>query len=319
MRTVGIASGIEIHAPDDSYFSFYNSPYISHGQGSSVDIYPYHQSWSDDVVSPVSGRVVKIKKMQMGRPREFPTEDYDFGIGIQPEQSQSDIVRILHCGPIVNIGDQVEVGEKLGVTLRSRFFNYWTGPHYHVEVMAADSFERSSKSYPFDQILKFSSEKGLKPTTEIVFEIGEVTRDYVKGFPQGIEQASISDLVGLAAMDKDGIVLGILDGGLSHYKQGGVVGGSNIEVTKQIFFAGTPVGSVTDSNRFLRGPTITSYLEGHQLRGISCFVYPGRYTRKGVAPLVLVPKQYDQFRDVIEEGDVCTLRVRSKNNTVKAD
>ena len=319
MRIVGIASGTKIHAPEDSYFSFYNSPYISHGQGSSVDIYPHHQSWSDDVVSPVSGRVVRIKKMQMGRPREFPTEDYDYGLGIQPELSQNDIVRILHCEPTVVIGDRVEVGDKLGVTLRSRFFNYWTGPHYHVEVMESDSFERSSKSYPFDRIFSFPSGQGLKPTVDIAFEISEVTQDYVKGFPQGIEQATISDLMGLAAMDKDNIVLGILDGGLSHYKQGGVVGGSNIEESKQIFLAGTPVGSVTESNRFLRGPAITSYLEGQQLRGLSCFVYPNQYTRKGVTPLVLVPRQYDQFRGIVEVGDVCSLQITSENNTVKAD
>lgn len=319
MRIVGIASGTEIHAPDDSYFSFYNSPYISHGQGSSVDIYPHHQSWSDDVVSPVSGKIVRIKKMQMGRLREFPTEDYDYGIGIQPEQSQNDLVRILHCEPTVSIGNQVEVGDKLGVTLRSRFFNYWTGPHYHVEVMEADAFERSSKSHSFDQIFRFSNKKGLKPTADLSFEISDVHSDYVKGFPKGAEHAIISDLVGLAAMDKASMILGILDGGLSHYRRGGVVGGSDMEINKQVYFAGAPVGSVTDSNRFLRGPMITSYLEGHQLRGLSCFIYPSLYTKKGVPPLVLVPKEYDQLRGVVSVGDVCNLRIRSKNNTVKAD
>ncbi|MHA2025141.1 MAG: hypothetical protein ACW98U_04485 [Candidatus Thorarchaeota archaeon] len=319
MRLVGVASGTKIHAPDDSYFSFYNSPYISHGQGSSVDIYPHHQSWTEDVVSPVSGQVVRIKKMQMGRPKGFPTEDYDYGIGIQSDSSQGDIVRILHCEPTISIGDLVETGDKIGVTLRSRFFNYWTGPHYHVEVMGVDSFERSSKSYPFLEIFSFSREKAKQSTAELAFEISEVTQDHIKGFPRGIAQASISDLRGLAGIDKDNMVLGILDGGLSHYKQGGVVGGLEIEMKKQVFFAGNPVGSIINSNRFLRGPAITSYLDGNQLRGLSCFVYPVQYTRKGVTPLVLVPQQYDQFRGVVEVGDVCSLKITGQNNTVKAD
>jgi hypothetical protein len=257
--------------------------------------------------------------MKMGSPREFPTKEYDFGIGIQPEHSHSDIVRLLHCEPTVSIGDSIEVGDELGITLRSRFFNYWTGPHYHVEVMETDSFERSSKSYPFDQHFHFSSRKGLKPTKDIEFEISEVTEDYVKGFPRGVEHATLSDLVGLAAMDKKDMILGIIDGGLSHYKQGGVVGGSNIKKSTQIYFAGSAVGSIIDSNRFLRGPAIKSYLEGHNLRGLSCFIYPSSFTKKGVPPLVLVPNQYDQFRGMIEVGEVCQLQVRSQNNTVKAE
>jgi murein DD-endopeptidase MepM/ murein hydrolase activator NlpD len=318
MRIVGISSGTTIYAPDDSYFSFYNSPYISHGQGSSVDIYPSHQSWNDDVVSPVSGKIVRIKKMTMGRSRNFPTEDYDYGIAIQPDHSQKEIVRILHCEPTVSVHDQVDVGDVLGHTLRSRFFNFWTGPHYHVEVMAAESFTRSSQSYPFDQVFEFSKTEGLKQSAEIEFEINEVTEDYVKGFPRKVEHATISDLVGLAAMDEDDVILGILDGGLSHYRQGGVVGGKEIGMNTNVFFASSPVGTIKESSRFLRGPSITSYLDGCKLRGLSCFVYPMQYTKKGVPPLVLVPEHYDQFGSIVQEGDVCQLQIASKNNTVKA-
>ncbi|MHA2223551.1 MAG: hypothetical protein ACXAAO_16030, partial [Candidatus Thorarchaeota archaeon] len=61
----------------------------------------------------------------------------------------------------------------------------------------------------------------MKQDPDVTFEISEVTHDFIKGFPQELEQATISNLVGLAAMNKDDMVLGILDGGLSHYKQGG--------------------------------------------------------------------------------------------------
>jgi len=315
---LGIASGIKIRAPDDAYFSFYNSPYISHGQGSSVDIYPHHQSWSDDVVAPVSGKIIKIKKMKMGIPKEFTTDDYDFALGIRPDSSESDIVRIMHCDPCVRIGDTVEIGDSIGITLRSRFFNYWTGPHYHVEVMHEDSFERSSKSYPFDQLYQFPKQKGSKQSADIEDEVSEVTEDYVKGFPKGLDHATIGDLIGLAAADTHSTILGILDGGLSHYKQGGIVGGYDLKKKTIVFFAFTSVGTMSSSNRFLRGPAITSFLDGHQLRGLSCFVYPTLYTRRGIPPLVLVPRRHDEFKRLVEDGDVCQLQIRSKNNTVKA-
>jgi hypothetical protein len=185
--------------------------------------------------------------------------------------------------------------------------------------MGLNSFERSSSSYPFDDIFSFPAKKGMKQDPDVTFEISEVTHDFIKGFPQELEQATISNLVGLAAMNKDDMVLGILDGGLSHYKQGGVVGGREFNVNTQIFLARTPVGSVVESNRFERGPAISATLDGHQLRGISCFIYPSKYTRKGVTPLVLVPKHYGQFRKVLNAGDVCTLQIQGKNNMVKAN
>jgi len=319
MRIVGIASETEIYSPDDSYFSFYNSPYVSHGQGSSVDIYPFHQSWQDIVVSPVSGKVVKIKKMKMGRPKEFPTHRNDFGIAIQPEHTDKDIVRILHCDPTVSVGDRVDLGDSIGKTLRSRFFNYWTGPHYHVEVMDLESFERSSQSYPFKQLFRFPPREGLKESANIEYEISQVTRDFVKGFPRNIEHSTISDLIGLAAKSQEDVNFGILDGGISHYKQGGVVGGVNIKSNSVVYFAGKPVGTIADSHRFIRGPVISSTLDGKDLRGLSCFIYPEVYTKKGVPPLILVPNEYDQFSDTIIEGDVCLLEINSKNNMIKAE
>ncbi len=319
MRVVGIASGTKIRAPDDAYFSFFNSPYIGHGQGSSIDIYPEHQSWSGDIVSPVAGEIIRIKKMKMGRPKKFPTDDFDFALGIQPDNSENDIVRIMHCAPSVKLGDVVESGALIGTTLRSRFFNYWTGPHYHVEVMDQDSFERSSKSYPFDQYFQFSKHKGSKLSARIEFEVSEVTEDYVKGFPRGLKHASINDLIGLAAGDMSDHIIGILDGGLSHYHHGGVVGGTNLQEKTSVYIAGIPVGTMSSSNRFRRGPAIASFLDGHQIRGLSCYIYPKLYARKGTTPLVLVPRRYNEFTGLIEDGDVCQLQIRSENNTVKAD
>jgi len=320
MRVIGSASGIDILAPDDAYFSYYNSPYISHSQGSSVDIYPSHKSWAEDVVSPVSGKIVQIKKMKMGNPKPFPTEDFDFAIGIKPESSDDSIVRIMHCRPNLRIGESVSIGDSIGVTLRSRFFNYWTGPHYHVEIMHEDMFHRSSRSYSFEctidtSILKASPKK--KSEAEFEIDLSEVTKDYVSGLCKGIGWASYGDLKGLPASDNSESVMGILDGGISHYKHGGIVGGRDLEIGEEVFLANLPVGTASNSNMFMRGPVISAYIDGHRLRGISCFIYPTIYSQSDEQPMVLVPQQYDQFTGLLREGDTVLLQLR-ENNMVKA-
>ena len=85
MYRIGDAKGIKLHAPKDAYFSYFNSPYFSHSHTSAIDVYPHHQDWNGPVLSPISGKIVRVQKTAMGRKKEFPTEDYDFGIAIQPE------------------------------------------------------------------------------------------------------------------------------------------------------------------------------------------------------------------------------------------
>ena len=79
MYVIGEAKGIKIHSPEDAYFSYFNSPYTGHAHAAAIDIYPYHQEWGGPVASPVSGKIVRLQKFRMGRKKEFPTEDFDYG------------------------------------------------------------------------------------------------------------------------------------------------------------------------------------------------------------------------------------------------
>ncbi|MFW9850762.1 MAG: hypothetical protein ACFFF4_16670, partial [Candidatus Thorarchaeota archaeon] len=147
MKTIGTANGIGIAIPDDASLSFHNSPYIGHRNQSSVDIYPAHEDWSGSAFSPVDGKVVRTQQIKMGKPRRFKTEEFDHAIGIQPIDNEESIVRILHCRPTIQTGDTISMGEEIGSLLRSRYFNFWTSPHYHVEVLNSQDFRRSSNSY----------------------------------------------------------------------------------------------------------------------------------------------------------------------------
>ena len=66
MRRVGSAAGIDLFAPVDAYFSYFNSPYVGHKQGTSIDIYPSHEEWGGPAYSPIAGQVIRVKKMRMG-------------------------------------------------------------------------------------------------------------------------------------------------------------------------------------------------------------------------------------------------------------
>ncbi len=322
MRVVGSAMGIDLHAPDDAYFSYFNSPYIGHDMGSAIDIYPRHQEWNGEVLTPVSGKIVKIKKMKMGQPKKFPTNDFDYGIGILPEESQADIVRVMHCETNVSEGESVNVGDCIGKTIRSRFFNYWTGPHYHVEIMPLKSFTRSSKSYPLELEYKFESRAIQSSNDTIEFLVNSVSNDHVIGYAENLGHTSIGDLIGLSATNENKQITGILDGGLSHYKIGGVIGTASIRVGSQVHLRDSSVGTVrcnkSGASLFRRGPPIAAFLDQIELRGISCFIYTKHYTRKKTPQLILIPKTYGQFKGLFHEGDSCELRITNNNNMVKA-
>ncbi|MFW9798449.1 MAG: hypothetical protein ACFFE2_15530 [Candidatus Thorarchaeota archaeon] len=325
MRVVGSARGIDIHAPEDAYFSYFNSPYIGHDNGSAIDIYPRHQEWGGEIVSPVSGRVVAIRKMKMGSPRQFPTHDWDYGIGIQSEVSETEIVRIMHCEPTISEGETLKHGDIIGKAIRSRYFNYWTGPHYHVEILPLNLFRRSSKSYPLSLVYSFQrqSESPAPLLDDIEFSISSVTKDHIIGYSMNLGHADIGNLVGLPALGTDECVTGILDGGLSHYSIGGVIGASELPVGSQVYLFDTPVGTVSETklgaSLFRRGPSIEPFLDKTKIRGLSCFIYTKHYTRKQIPQLILIPEEYGQFLEIFQEGDLCKLHIRCDSNTVIAD
>lgn len=323
MHVIGEAKGIKIYSPKDAYFSYFNSPYTAHSQAAAIDIYPHHQKWGGPVASPVSGKIVRIQKTKMGRKKKFPTEEYDVGIAIQPEETEIGIVRIMHCDPILKERDNVDLGDKIGSTIRSRYFNYWTGPHYHVEIMHLDYFPRSTRSYPLELPFRFNSISSRKTSTDVEFLVETVSEDSIIGYPRNISYSSIGRFTGLSAFDSESKIVGIIDGGLSHYKHGGIIGHTNAVEDSFIGLSNLPAGvilrSLKGASFFRRGPKIASFLNGRELRGLSCFIYPKQYNKHGIPQLVLVPKFYREFIGTISEGEICELKIISCNNTIKAE
>jgi hypothetical protein len=322
MRIVGVAAGVTIRAPDDAYFSYFNSPYVGHSLGTAIDIYPRHQEWGGPILSPTAGRIVKIRKLRMGNIKPFPTDDFDYGIGILPENTTTDIIRVMHCKPKVQEGDRIDLGDQIGCTIRSRYFNYWTGPHYHVEIVPIVSFSRSTKSYPLDIPVSNELYHAGKNGSRLELLITNVSDDCAIGYSKDCSHTSLGDLIGLSAQAGIGSSMGIIDGGLSHYQHGGVLGGQNTKVGDLVYVEGKAVGCIASRrNRvsyFIRGPSIVASFDGLELRGLSCFIYPHHYTKKGIPQLILIPRKYRGFRNLIENNTAGVLEIKSLNNTDKS-
>jgi hypothetical protein len=321
VRVVGSASEISIFAPDDAYFSYFNSPYIGHSLGTAIDIYPRHQEWGGPVLAPVSGEIVKVKKLHMGKTKPFPTDDFDYGIAIRVESTREDVVRVMHCKPMIQEGDKIDLGDQIGYAIRSRYFNYWTSPHYHVEIMQLESFSRSSKSYPLD--IPVGKKRHQLENADVSMELSiiDVNDDRDIGYLRGISYTSIGDLIGLSTQDEKGSVVGILDGGLSHYQHGGVIGTHQIKAGDTVFFGGHPIGNIASRRGevgfFERGPSIVASFNGIELRGLSCFLYPPQYTKRGIPQTILIPREHRGFRNLIENDSIGILEISSSNNMNK--
>jgi hypothetical protein len=318
MRVVGEALGISIQAPHDAYFSYFNSPYIGHNLGAAIDIYPKHQEWGGPVFAPVSGKITRIKKIHMGRSKPFPTEVFEYGIAIQVERRKEDIVRVLHCEPIVKEGEKVDLGDQIGHAIRSRYFNFWTGPHYHVEIMPINAFSRSTKSYLLEVPMVEKQHNVGYFHSPIELSITDVSDDRAIGYSKDCSFTSIGDINGLSAYDENGSALGIIDGGLSHYQHGGVIGKQNTKEGDLVHFGGYPVGMIATRrdrvSHFQRGPSIKATINGLELLGLSCFLYPPQYSRKGTPQIILIPREYRGFRNLIENDSIGILEISGCSN-----
>ncbi|UCE09325.1 MAG: hypothetical protein JSW61_10135 [Candidatus Thorarchaeota archaeon] len=310
MRVLGNASGVDILAPDDAYFSFFDSPYPGHELRTAVDIYPAHREWNGPAFSPVDGTVVKIKKIKMGRKKQFASEAEDYGIGIQPIDYESLLVRVLHCRPNVKEGDSVEAGDEIGSIVRSRFFCRWTGAHYHVEVMKDKHFVRSTKSSVLQTRFKPGTLHGSFGGWPLAVEVLEVGDDFMVAYCPRIQYIKSGDLRGHAAFSGHSGNFGILDAGIAHYSFGGLHGladyGSG-DVVLWNTLIGLGRSERKDSFVFDSNERLRFMLNGDEIHGLSFFTLTRRQSHRGSPPITLIPRKPLGFRKSATVGDVLEL------------
>ena len=309
MRCIGVAGGVPLYSLEDSYISYFNSPYIGHRRCSAIDIYPPDSSWDSSAFSPIDGKIVEVRELSMGKKKVFPSSPQDYAIALAPEGVEDVIVRILHCQPDVSVGDKVSKGDLLGGLIRSRYFCYWTGPHYHVEVMHPIHITRPSQSFPIRiEETKVNAHNGT-PSSQFECEVVSCTKDIIVCTSRELSFAENGEFYGhLASTER---AFGFLDAGVPHYKNGGIIGGCASVAGSQVQAWNGIVGCVSSfANsicQFEMEEEINISLDGVKIRGISTHLYSKKQIIHGQLPIFLIPEQYGQFEGVYAVGDRAIL------------
>lgn len=223
MLKVASSEGVSIYCPEKGRFSFFNSPYPAHKAYAAIDIYPC-RDFGSVAPSPVSGEVKEIRRVACPEKSSFKSSPYDYVILLQSLENPRRWIKILHLEPLVKVGDIVNVGDNLGILLRSGFFDYWTDPHIHVEIRE-----------PSDPI---RARGGFRIKREIFSSLDTDELEELRGVV--VELKSEYALMLLDIELKYGIPVkigeetGFIDGGIPHYGFFGV----------HIFSAGAPNSSL---------------------------------------------------------------------------
>ena len=276
--TVAEAEEVQIHAPIGGRISFFNSPYPAHGELKAVDIYfPENIAYS-----PVSGKIACIRKIRPPKTAAFKASPVDYLVCIKV--SEDLLVRVLHVRPEVRVGEDVKVGERLGLPLRTGFFDFWTDPHAHVEVRKKGDYLRPLGALSLRPLIGRVEKGGAVLEGEVISCRPEYCLVALAG------TGRVGALNGLAAAS--GGKACILDGGFPHYGRGGVladeIAGADVEVSR------VKIGEIT--NKFgdaatVRFDPVRVTVNGIGLRGLSC------YLGVGCKPLLkLVPKKPGELR-----------------------
>ena len=203
--------GISIYADPKGFVSFFNSPYYAHRELRAIDIYSAEREYSEAGYSPINGKVTYIRPFTPPQPKVFNGSDKDWIIAVECRSNPRLCVRILHLKPLVEVGERVEVGDEIGIYLRTGHFDFWTDPHIHVEVRNPDNLVRAKGGYRLTPIGEPGDPRIVEEST---LEISKILENYVLVKPKrGL--CRIGGFWGLGC--RVGETHGILDGGIPHY------------------------------------------------------------------------------------------------------
>ncbi|MFB6295640.1 MAG: hypothetical protein ABEH66_02220 [Halobacteriales archaeon] len=233
--------------------SLYNSPYRAHDEGRGVDLYPGDGS----APSPVSGEVIATETVRA--PFRPGVADQDHLVVIDTGER---LARILHVDPAVEAGDRLAVGDDLGETVRTGYFDPWVDDHLHLGFRppGADPV-RASGSLPVDLDA---------PIEPVAWDgTGEVhgREETYAVLDAPTHPAPGEAFAGVAAGG------GALDGGLPHYERGGVLGGDP-ESDAPVALAGTTVG--TSDGRSVDWDAVEVSANGTPILGLSLALWRDR-------------------------------------------
>lgn len=262
-----------------SHFTIGTSPYYAHQHGLAVDIYQNLSLENYDVVSPISGKVIKSKKLIAPKAKFKGGIDNDYIIVVQNFDDTELAYKILHVNPKVQVGDLLEIGDYIGTTIRNGYFAYWSSPHLHLEIRPHDDAIRARGGKTFS----LNSEKNKKlekPTKKIQFkeiplEIHSVYPEFILAKLPTEYYHSIKPFYGIKGNRGD--MNCILDAGIPHYKYGTIISQQEyiMDSFNSVYFGQHEIGSLQEVRGnfgFVNFNHIKFLLNNKEIRGISLFL-----------------------------------------------
>ncbi|MFX0139342.1 MAG: hypothetical protein ACFFDN_37225 [Candidatus Hodarchaeota archaeon] len=270
---------IRVSIPQTSHFSIGTSPYYAHQHGLAIDIYHNLTLENYEVLSPISGKILKIKTLKAPKPKFLNGVDIDFLI-LMSNPSNSEILwKIMHVKPTINVGDQIEIGDTIGKTIRNGYFAYWSSPHLHLEIRPFNDAIRARGGKNFslaiekrDNMVESGEDSNL---TQIPVEIDSVYPEIILAhFPKPFYHKLFPIYGVKVRIDQLNC---ILDGGIPHYKIGTIIFRQeyNPDTFNSIYLGTHRIGTlheVSGQFGFFKFDSIEFLLNDKKIRGISLYL-----------------------------------------------
>jgi len=305
--------GLRVSIPESSHFSLGTSPYYAHQHGLAIDIYYNLTLENYEILSPISGEVIKLKTLVAPKPSFINGIDKDYLILISDKKYPEVVWKMMHVNPVVKVGDEVRIGDILGETIRNGYFAYWSSPHLHLELRSSNDAIRARGGKEFSLAIK--NEKIIpqiaeqENLTEIPIEIDSIYPEIIlANLPKNL-YLNLDPFYGVKARINN--IKCILDGGIPHYKIGTVICRQKIsfEINAPVYFGEYNVGSIHETNGkfgFLKFEDIKFLLNNVEIRGIS--LYLAKFS-----PLIkIIPYRKNEFS--FKPKSIQYLRVISGNS-----
>jgi hypothetical protein len=270
---------VQISIPKTSHFSLGTSPYYAHQHGLAIDIYHNLTLENYGVLSPISGEVLKIKTLKAPKPKFLNGVDNDYLILVSNPSNSEILWKIMHVKPKVKVGDQIEIGDPIGNTIRNGYFAYWSSPHLHLEIRPFNDAIRARGGKNFslaiekNNIIEEPSDK--INLTNIPLEIDSIYPEIILAhFPKHFYQKRApiyGTKVRVNHLDC------ILDGGIPHYKIGTILFQQeyNPDTYHSIYLGPHKIGTIHELSGqfgFFKFDTIEFLLNNKKIRGISLYL-----------------------------------------------
>ncbi len=288
--------GIDVSVPAYCHFTIGTSPYYAHQHGLAIDIYQDLSLKNYEVLSPISGEVIKTKSLIAPKPKFHNGISKDYLTLISNSHRPEIVYKILHVKPAVKVGEKVEIGDSLGTTIRNGYFAYWSSPHLHLEIRPIRDAIRARGGKQFSLNIADKNEiagnKNNFYMEKIPIIIKAVYPELILvSFPNNLYH-SIDPIFGVKG--KIDNVTCILDGGIPIYKSGVAIFQNDYNRTtpSELYFNNETIGTLTGYRGklgFIKFDQVKFALNNKEIRGVSFFL------ANSVPLIKLIPLSKNEF------------------------